>query len=301
MNQLTLTGGDVLQNIAKLTKGNVPNLAAPKSVHGLDVQRFQHDDVKTVGQIMRQFEEPIPPTVVDPLMDAVEVVFGLMPVGRSFFLPGHRAAGFADLFQVGFEELRRSNLFAVGQGKEGFQTEVRANDGVTQSVDFFLFHINGKADEQRPKWCALDRDRLDRTENFPAFAEFIDDAANTDLIATNQLPTRLLEGERCVLLDFAETRTGKALSNLTGFVLEEKLITAINALANVLNCLRINHIPKLILGKLLQLGYMLLHRVHVDVLPSQFEVPPMKSNAVIPDHARNINLVGKMLILFRLI
>lgn len=301
MDQLVLTGGDVLQNIAKLAKCDVSHLAAPKSVHGFDVQRFQNDDVKAVCQVVSQFEEPVPPLIGDLLVNAVQVVFGLDPVSRSFGLPRHSTVSLADLFQAGFEELRRSNLFAVGQGKEGFQAKVCANDGVTQSVDFLLFHINGKADEQLAKGSALDRDRLDRAENFPAFAELVNLTANANFVGADQLPARLFEGERCIFLDLAETRTGKALGNLPGFVLEEKLIAAINALANVLNGLRIDHVPELVFWKLLQLGNVLLYRVHIDVLPGQLEVPPMKSNAVIPDHASYINLVRKMLILFRLI
>lgn len=301
MDHLALTGCDVLQNIAELAKGNVSNLAAPKSVHGLDIQRFQNDDVKAVGQTMSQLEEPIPALVGDLFVDAVQVVFGLAPVSRSFGLPGHSTVRLADLFQAGFEELRRSNLFAVGQGEKGFQTKVCANDGVTQSVGFFPFRLYGKADEQLTKRSALDCDRLDRAENFPALAEPVNLTANANLVGADQLPPGLLEGERCIFLDLAETRTGKALGDLPRFVLEEQLIATINALANVLNRLRIDHIPELVFGKLLQLGDVLLHSVHVNVLPGQLEVPPMKSNAVIPNHASYINLVRKMLILFRLI
>lgn len=298
MDKLTFTGCDVLQNVAKFAKSDVSNLAAPKPVHSLDIQRFQNDDVKAVGQIMRKFEEPIPALAGDSLVNAVQVVFGLCPVSRSFGLPGHCTAGFAQVFQVGLEELRRIDLFAVRQGEEGFQTEVRANDGVTQSVDFFLFCLNGKANEQLTERGALDCDRLDCAENFPTFAELVNLTPNANLVRADQLPTRLLEGKRRVLLDLAKTGTGKPLGNLPGFVLEEQLIAAINALANVLNGLCINQVPKLVLWKLLQLGNVLLHRVHVDVLPGQLEVPPMKSNAVIPDDPANVNLVMQMLILF---
>lgn len=298
MHQLTLTGCDVLQNVAKLAKGDVSNLPAPEPVHGFDIQRFQNDDVKAVSQIMGQLEEPITPLVGDPLMNAVQVVFGFPPVSGAFHFPGHSAVRLADVVQASFEELRRSNLFAVRESQEGFQTEVCANDGVTQSVDFFLFRLNRKADEQLPKWSTLDRDRLDRAENFPAFAELIDPTTDADLVGTDQLPTGLLEGERAIAFHLLKAGTGKPLANLPGFVLEEKLITAINPLANILNGLSVYHVPKLILGKLFQLGNMLLHGVHVDVLPGQLEVPPVKSNAVIPDHARNINLVMQMLTLF---
>lgn len=298
VDQLTLTGGDVLQNIAELTKGDVPNLAAPKLVHGLDIQRFQNDDVKAVSQVVSQLKEPIPPAVRNPLVDAVEVVFGFQPVSRSFGLPRHSTAGLAQIFQVGFEELRRSNLFAVRQSEEGFQTKVRANDGVTQSVDFFPFCLNRKADEQLTKRGALDRDRLDRAENFPAFAELVNLTADSDLVRADQLPPGLFEGEGSIFLDLAKTRTGKALGNLTGFVLKEQLIAAINALANVLDRLCVKHIPELIFGKLLQLRYVLLHRVHVDVLPGQLVVPPMKSYAVIPDDPAYVDLLVQKLILF---
>lgn len=298
MNQLTLTGCDVLQNVAEPRKGDVSNLAAPKLVHGFDIQRFQNDDVKAVGQVMRQFEEPIPALVGDPLVNPVQVVFGLCPVRRSFGLPRHSTAGFAQVFQVDFEELRRSNLFAVRQGEEGFQTEVCANDGVTQSVDFFLLCLNRKADEQLTERGAFDRDRLDRAEDFPAFAELVNLTPNANLVGADQLPTRLLEGERCIFLDLAKARTGKALADLARFVLEEKLITTVNALTNILNGLCINQVPKLVLGQLLQLRYVLLHRVHVDVLPGQLEVPSMKGNAMIPDDPANVNLVMQMLILF---
>lgn len=298
MDQLALARGNVLQNVAELAKGNVSHLAAPKPVHGLDVQRFQDDDLKAVSQVMSQLEKPIPPLIGDLFMYAVQVVFGLAPVSRTFGLPRHSTVSLADLFQASFEELRRSNLFAVRQGKKGFQTEVRANDGVTQSVDFFPFCLYGKADEQLTKRGALDRDRLNRAENFTAFAELVNLTADANLVGADQLPAGFFEGERCIFLDLAKTRTCKPLANLPGFVLEEQLIATINALANVLNGLCIKHIPELVFGKLLQLRYVLLHRVHVDVLPGQLEVPSMKRDAVIPDDPANVNLVMQMLILF---
>lgn len=298
MHKLTLTGGDVLQNIAELAKGDVTDLATPKSVHGFDIQRFQNDDVKAVGQVMGQLEEPVPSLVGDSRVNPVEVVFGFMPVSRAFDLPGHSTAGLAQVFQVGFEGLRGSYFFAVGQGEEGFQTKVCANDGITQSVDFFLFRLYGKANEQLTERVPLDCDRLDCAEDFPALAEFVHLAADADLVGADQLPTRLFEGKRSVLLDLAKTRSCKALCNLPSFVLEEQLITTINTLTNVLDGLCINQVPKIVFGKFFQLRNVLLHRVHVDVLPGQLEVPPMKGYAVIPDYARNVNLVMQMLILF---
>ena len=204
MEHLALASGNVLQNIAELTKGDVSDLAAPKPVHSLDIQRFQNDDVKAVGEVVSQLEEPVPALVGNPLMYAGKVVFGLMPVSRSFSLPGHSTVSLVDLLQASFEELRRSDLFAVGKSQESFQTEVRANDGVTQSVDFFLFHINGKADEQLTKWGALDRDGLDRVENFPAFAELVHLTPNANLVRTNQLPTGLFKGEGSVFSSIDE-------------------------------------------------------------------------------------------------
>lgn len=298
MNKFTLADCNVLQNVSELAKCNVANLATPKLVHGFDVQRFQNDDVKAISEVVRQLEEPVPTLVSDLFVQSIEMGFGFLPVSRSFGLPGHCTAGFTQVFQVGFEELRRSDFFAVRQGEEGFQTEVRANDGVTQSVDFFLLCLNRKADEQLTERGALDRDRLDRAKNFPAFTEFVNLTPNADFVRANQLPTRLLEGERSVLLYFAKAWTGKALADLPGFVLEEQLIATINALTNVLDGLCINQVPKLVPGKLLQLRYMLLHRVHVDVLSGQLEVPPMKRNAVIPDDPADVNLVMQMLILF---
>lgn len=63
MNEFPFALGNPNKSIAELHKGNVTNLAAPKAVHGFDVERFQDDDVKAVGQVMGQLEEPIPALV----------------------------------------------------------------------------------------------------------------------------------------------------------------------------------------------------------------------------------------------
>lgn len=302
MHEFTLTFGDVLQNIAELRKGDVSDLAPPKSVHGFDIERFQNDDVKArprgTRQVMRQLEEPVPALVCDPFMHSYKVVVGFTPVMATFDFAGKVAVRVTDVIQTSLKELRRSNHFAGRQGEEGFQTKVCANDGVTQSVDFFLFRLYGKANEQFPKQVALDRDRFDRAENFPAFAELVDFTLNANLIGTDQLPTGLLERKRRVLFDLAEPRPCKALRNLPGFVLKKQLITPIDTLANVLNGLTSNQIPKRVLGQLFQLGNVLLHIVHADILSGQLEVPPLKSNAVIPDDPADVNLVVQMLILF---
>lgn len=276
MNQFTLCLSDVLQNISELAKGNVTDLAAPQLMHGLDIQRFQDDDVKAVGQAVGQLKEPVTPLVGNPFVQSGKVSLGFSPVLRTFPLPRHCAVGLANFSQGRSEPFRRMDGFTARQGEEGLQTEVRADDGVTQSVGrFFLARINGKAKEQFAKLVTLNGDRLDRAENFPAFAELVDQLANADTVRTDQLPAGLFQRERAIVLDLAKARAIKLLCDFAFLVLKEKLVATIKALANVLYGLRTDHTPKLVLGKLFQLGNVLLHRVDVDVLAGEFEIAPV--------------------------
>jgi len=301
MDKLAFAFGNVLQNVSKLGKGDVAHLATPELVHGLDVQRFQDDDVKAVSQIVGKVEEPIAPLVGNPFMHAGKVAVRFSAVVAALDFAGKDAVRVTDVIQASLKKLWRSNLFTGRQGEKGFQTEVYANDGVTQSGGrfpvAFQARLYSEVDEQFPQIVALDCDRLDRAENFPTLAELVDNALNADLVRPKQFPSRLLERKGGVLLDFAETWSCKPPANFPSLVLKEKLVAAINTLANVLDSLTPYPLPERILGKFFQLADVLLHSVHVDILPGQLAVPTMKRDAVIPDHARNVNLVMQVLIL----
>lgn len=62
MNQLALTSGNVLQNVAELAKGDVANLAAPKLVHGFDIQCFQNAMLQRAAEIANIVQAARQPT-----------------------------------------------------------------------------------------------------------------------------------------------------------------------------------------------------------------------------------------------
>lgn len=298
MKQLTLTSGDVLQTIAEFAECNITDLAAPQLVHGFDVERFQHNDVKTLGQVVGQFEEPVTPLVGNSFMPAVEDVVRFSAVMTTLPLAGKLSVCLANLIQARLKPFGRFDFFPGRQREKGFQTAVCPNDGVTQSGGALSLIVYAEIDKQLAKLIALDGDGLDLTKNFAALAELKNELAQPQFVAANQFPTSLLERERFVQLHFTEGWTAKLLANLPSLVLEEKLIASINTLAHILDGLRSKQSEVRKAGALAHLRDVLLHGVHLDVLARQLEITPMKGNTVIPNQTSNINPLLKMLILF---
>ena len=59
MNSLALDRSDILKDRNKLRASQVGHLLAPQLDHALEVEVFHEDVVKSVGQVVSEFEEPV--------------------------------------------------------------------------------------------------------------------------------------------------------------------------------------------------------------------------------------------------
>jgi hypothetical protein len=298
MDKLVFAFGYPLQNIAELREGNVADLTSPKLFHRFDIQGFQNNDIKPVGQVMGKFIEPIAAMMGNSLVHTIEFVLGLMPVRRSFDFTGQFTARFANLIQGRLKPFRRLDFFSIRQSEESFQTEVCPNDDVTQSVRDFFYTVNTEVHKQFTQRGTLNRDRLDLSKNFARLTKLINKLADTQLVRAEQLPSGLLERERTILFYLLKRRTTEALANLSCFVVEEKLIAAIYPLANILYSLRSQQSEVGIARALGKLRNVLLHGIDIDILAGQLEISAMQSNAVVPNQTGNVYLLVKRFILF---
>ena len=123
---LPLQAGNMLENAHELGSSQVANLATPQSSHSFHGQVFKEQPVVAVGQLMGEFEEPVPPLVDHGLIQAGDVGFSLLPVVGEFDLARQLALSGFQFGQSLTIEQRAFNLFAVRCDKESFQPKVKA-------------------------------------------------------------------------------------------------------------------------------------------------------------------------------
>jgi len=247
---------------------------------------------------MGQLVEPVKALISNPFMDAIKLVIRLTSVTTALDFARKLTVSMANLIQGRLKPFGRLDFFSVRQGEKGFQTEVSPDDDVTRSVGNSFYTVNAEVHKQFTQRGALNRDGLDRAKNFARLAKLIDELANPQLVATYQLPTGLLESERTILLNLLKRGAAKALANLSRLVLEEKLITPVYALTNILYSLRSEQSEVGITPAFRELGNVLLQGADVDILAGQFEITALQSYAVIPNQTGNVYLLVKRFILF---
>lgn len=82
----TPLGGYMLEDVYKVGKAQIADLAPPQPLHGAQVQILQNQYIKLVHKAMRQFEEPIVSLVLDTSMGTSQIPFRLAPVVAALLL-----------------------------------------------------------------------------------------------------------------------------------------------------------------------------------------------------------------------
>ena len=83
-----LSTGDVLQDGYKLSKAQVGNLAAPQTLHAIQIEVFDTDDGEFVSQPVCQLEEPVAPAVAHLFIHSIQVSADAFPVVAAFLASG---------------------------------------------------------------------------------------------------------------------------------------------------------------------------------------------------------------------
>jgi hypothetical protein len=298
MNNLAFGGCNVLQDAHKFGARNVTDFAAPHGLHSLHGKVFKEQLVVPIRQLMRQLKEPVAATVDNALVDTRDnsasflSSAGKLDLARKLLLRLPQCGHGLTVVQRGF------NLATIRGSQESFQPKIEAcavtRHGWIAWIDLCLHHEIKVEIAQR---IAFDCDRLDARGNIAALAVLVDSALKVDAVALQQLPPRLLERERTVLLDLLE-RGWRSLE-LALEVAKEQFVGAVNPLCNVLNGLRTDQVPVGIARQLLELGEMPHQVVLVQTLAPQTIVATVERNAMIVDQTGNVDLLVQMAILLR--
>jgi hypothetical protein len=107
---LALFLGDILQDAQECSEGEVADLAAPKTLHALEIQGLEKQVVIAVGQIMGQLEEPVKPFIGNALMRSGQGSPGFTPVVTPLHLTRQGTVSLFDFIQALLEKLGRFDL-----------------------------------------------------------------------------------------------------------------------------------------------------------------------------------------------
>lgn len=299
-NKLALDVSNVFQNAHELRSGKVANLASPYRLHPLHGKVFKEKCVIAVGQLMRKLKEPVAPTIDNRLIETCDVRFGFLPVIRSLALTGHRTLRKLQIVHSLAIVQWAFDLLSVRRCEKDFHTKVEPCAVTCQDsgalVDLFL---DNEVQIEIAQRITLHGHGFDIGGDIARLAELVHLATNDNLIYVKQFPTCLLKREAAVLFHFLEAWwTG---ANLTFEIAKEKLVRLVNAVANILNGLRIDKIPMRISVKPFQLGDVFHQDKLVQALACQAIVPAMQSDAVVVNQPSDVNLLMQVLILFRAI
>lgn len=256
-NRFAPEGCNIFEYVHELGSRKVANLATPEGLHPFHIEVFKEQMSIAVGQVMGQFEEPVPSLVDYGLINAGNNQLGFLPIVRELDLACHLALGLFQFSQSLSIEQWAFNLFAVRCDKKSLQPKVKACaftcHGLIVLDDLFLGNpLGDKVQIEIAKTVTLNGDGLNTRWYISAFAELVDLALNADIVPVQQLPTGLLEGETTVLFHLLKAWWGSADFPLE--VAKEQSVGSINAVNNVLNRLATNHIPVLVAIKLFQFG-----------------------------------------------
>jgi hypothetical protein len=297
MNNLAIFVSHMLEDAHELTTSQVAHLATPHGLHTLHIQVFKEEIVEIIRQFVRKLEKPVAALIDDRLVDASDNHLGFLPATREFNFTSKILLGNLQFSHSLAKVQRAFNIFSNIGNQESFQTKVKPGTFTCPEliilVGIFLYH---EVEPEIAKAITFDRNRLDVCWNIARLTELIDHPLNLDPVPIEKFPTRLLEGETGVLLDFFEA--WRRCADLVLEIAKEKLIALIDALNNVLNRLTAYQIPMGVLGKLFQLGDVLHQDKLIQALPRQLVVATVQGDAVIVDQPCNVNLLVQKTILF---
>lgn len=299
MDDATFNSGDMLQGTKELGKGQVAYLAAPHLDHALEVQCLKDKNIVLVGQVMRQFEKPVPTLVGNAPMLSGKIAFGPFSAFRSSLLAGKRSIQLANFVQRLLEEKRGFNavcLLPVVYGQEVLQPKVESCDFTRHGFRLRDFYLYRKAGVQIAQIVPFDCQSLDLAQGQAVINQLVGMLADSDFMLRHPLPTRLLKRVAFGLGYLAESRR-RGLDTVFE-IAKEKLVTFFNALHDVLQRLGGDQFEPGVFGELLKPGKMLHQDVLIQVLAGQFVVATVESYRVIVRSACKLNHSMKMLILF---
>ena len=304
MNDFVFSGGDIAQNAHELGTGKVAHLAPPQSLHPFDVQVFKEQVIVLVGQFMRQLKEPVPATIDHGLIKPRNVRFGFLPVVGTLHFAGQGALRRLQGVQGLAIVQRAFNGVAVRWGEKSLQAKIKAF-AVTRHglIGLACCFFNHKVQVEIAQRVTFDRYGFNACRNLATFEVLVDLALDGDLVAVQQLPACLFQGEAAVLLDFLKAwGTGRVPSgSLALEVAKEQLIRLVDALHDVLNCLRAYHAPIAVSGQFLEFGEVLHQLVLIQAFASQLVVSAVQRNAMVVDQPCNVYLLVQVPILFCLV
>ena len=105
----------VLQNLDKLTEGEIRDLATPELLHAFEIQVFDTDDRILKSQRPGGLKEPVGPTIYDVLMHILKFVTRPFAVLRSLILAGEVSASHPHFAEVFEPPLRRFDLLPIAE------------------------------------------------------------------------------------------------------------------------------------------------------------------------------------------
>src|SRR5690606_31634540 len=142
-----------------------------------------------------------PTPVAHPVVGLGKTDAGLLPVVRALPLAREVTVGGADFVQGSAEELGRGDFVAVTERQEGGEAEVHPHRARYRLVRFRIQRLVHHAQEQPepPRPVPLDGYSFDSALNWARERELVDAVPDTDSVAAEVLPPRLLQCEGGVL------------------------------------------------------------------------------------------------------
>ncbi len=301
VNGLAFGAGNMSKCTNKRTESKIAHLATPKALHGVNIEVFQDDGIELVGQVVGRLELPVTSLVGNLFVCLRELVFGFLTIARSILLAGQGTVFNSNIIQRTLKEFRRNNIISrVYSGQELFQTKIETRHVTGRDINLWKVIVNLYR-EAKPKVAALVAFHghcFNVAVDLAGLTKLVRSAINANLIPAKQFPATLFQGERLVLLNFLEFWASMLAAGFALLGLEKHLVRTVQALNNILYCLRIDHAPERILRQLLKFGDVLHQRVLGYVLARQLVIPALQGDAMIPNNARNINALVQMSILF---
>ena len=96
-NDTAIFARDPLQNLNELAIRKVRHLSTPQAFHSIQVKVLNTNDSVLLYQLVCQFEEPVPPTVAYPRVDALQVLQCSASVITALLATGYCTMGLAQV------------------------------------------------------------------------------------------------------------------------------------------------------------------------------------------------------------
>jgi hypothetical protein len=291
---LAAFGRNVPQDTHEVAKGQIAHFTTPQRFHTRDIEVFKTQHIIVVAQLVRQLKVGITALVGNADMRPANELGGFLTVVRAV-----RLFIFARLQQP--QSAQRVAMMQPGAiglsgvvGEESFQPEVQARDFTRRDLlrnDTLLNHTENQP--QSVGSIPFNSERFNIAVHGAMFHKFVDMTADLDFVPVQPLPSRLFERERLALAHLL------ILGRTFGKALEKALVGAIQSFQYILHRLRTEHLPKSIaLGTHPQMGDMGLQFTECKVLPGQAVVAFLQRQGVIPDRARDVDLLMQIRVAF---